>query len=99
MMILDMETSLLLCAAALDGRIARRADARRADEQARAVLDERHLRAGRAIGAIARLEAANADLGSRRQRIAIEAAAQQRVRRAPSNAQSCISPLSVFTVM
>jgi len=42
------------------------ADARRADEQARAVFDERHLRPGGTIGSIARLEAANANLGARR---------------------------------
>src|SRR5262245_47264517 len=70
---------LLLCGA-FDGRIARRTDARRADEQTRTVFDERDLSACRPIGAVARLEAANSDLGARRQRVAVEAATQQRVR-------------------
>src|SRR5688500_14848431 len=74
-------TLLLGGRAAFGGWVAGRADTRRADEQTRAVLDEGHLSARRTIGSIARLEAANANLGACRQRVAIEAAAQQRVRR------------------
>src|SRR5688572_1508338 len=62
------------------GSLVRRADTRRADEQLRAIL-ERDVAAVGTERAVLRLEALHFDLGAVRQRVAVPATAQQRIRR------------------